>query len=137
MKFTYTNKVDVWALGCLIYEMIFREKAFENDFLVHRYLEKGEFETARTSTILDEVHLESTMVIVRKMLHPAPEGRPSAKEALLEFNLCYLAMSKCSNLPETFVLPSDLKFPFGGDQSENDVHNNQTSSLTVSHSVHT
>ena len=33
----YTNKVDIWAMGCIFYEIIFRHKAFRNDNAVYDY----------------------------------------------------------------------------------------------------
>lgn len=36
-KHSYTNKVDIWAMGCILYELIFRRKAFANEFRVHQF----------------------------------------------------------------------------------------------------
>ena len=33
----YTNKVDIWALGCIFYETMFKAKAFGNDGAVMAY----------------------------------------------------------------------------------------------------
>ena len=35
--FHYTNKVDIWALGCILYELVFRKKTFDNDMAVLSY----------------------------------------------------------------------------------------------------
>jgi len=32
--FQYNNKVDIWALGCILYELAFRKKAFDSDMAV-------------------------------------------------------------------------------------------------------
>jgi serine/threonine protein kinase len=34
---TYTNKVDIWAMGCILYELVFHKKAFPNDHAVYLY----------------------------------------------------------------------------------------------------
>lgn len=34
---TYNNKVDIWALGCILFEAIFRKKAFSSDFAICKY----------------------------------------------------------------------------------------------------
>jgi serine/threonine protein kinase len=33
----YTNKVDVWGLGCILYELAFGTKAFREDWNVRNY----------------------------------------------------------------------------------------------------
>ena len=34
---TYSNKVDIWALGCVLYEVILEKEAFEDDLAVEEY----------------------------------------------------------------------------------------------------
>lgn len=34
---TYNNKVDVWAIGCIFFELIFLKPAFSNDIAVFKY----------------------------------------------------------------------------------------------------
>src|SRR5437762_14109498 len=33
----YSTKVDIWALGCVAYEILTRTKAFEDDYEVYSY----------------------------------------------------------------------------------------------------
>ena len=33
-EFKYTNKVDIWAMGCIFYELACCRKAFRDDFAV-------------------------------------------------------------------------------------------------------
>src|SRR5271170_964249 len=40
---TYNNKVDIWALGCIVYELITRERAFSGDWAVSEYALSGTF----------------------------------------------------------------------------------------------
>ena len=35
----FTKKVDIWALGCILYELVTGRKAFHNDHVVYRRLE--------------------------------------------------------------------------------------------------
>ena len=36
-KAEYGNKVDVFAMGCILFEIIFQKKAFTNDIAVHQF----------------------------------------------------------------------------------------------------
>src|ERR1700721_2409137 len=36
-KIYFTNRADIWAIGCFFQEIIIREKAFPGEFDVHRY----------------------------------------------------------------------------------------------------
>src|SRR5437667_5394363 len=36
-KLTYTTKVDVWAIGCIMFEFMTRKKAFKGDVAVLKY----------------------------------------------------------------------------------------------------
>jgi len=40
----FTYKVDIWAVGCILYELTFRKKAFEGDWAVLRYSQENRFE---------------------------------------------------------------------------------------------
>src|SRR5690348_11735445 len=33
----YTNKVDMWAIGCILYELVLERRAFANDLIVAQY----------------------------------------------------------------------------------------------------
>src|SRR5436190_13307162 len=35
----FTKKVDIWALGCILYELVTGRKAFDTDLVVSRRLE--------------------------------------------------------------------------------------------------
>lgn len=35
---SYNNKVDIWAVGCILYELTTRKRAFKTDFAVHSYV---------------------------------------------------------------------------------------------------
>jgi hypothetical protein len=34
----YTNKVDIWAMGCIMYEIVVREPAFKEDYTLRHYM---------------------------------------------------------------------------------------------------
>lgn len=39
-KHTYTNKVDIWAMGCILHELVLGEKAFVNDLATFQYVSR-------------------------------------------------------------------------------------------------
>jgi serine/threonine protein kinase len=85
-KNTFTNKVDIWAAGCVFFELIFRTKAFLNDFNVHQYyLEhlvfKRRFKIPEDRTnMLTPNATKAVSDTIHNMLEIDPARRPTAKE---------------------------------------------------------
>jgi len=40
----YNNKVDIWSLGCILYELVVGSKAFSHDFATLQYAQGNEVE---------------------------------------------------------------------------------------------
>jgi serine/threonine protein kinase len=80
-KATFNNKVDIWAIGCILYELVFRKRAFQNDWAVMNYaLTKTSLQLP--SEFLDERNssgISRILVILNAMLHLDPILRPSAE----------------------------------------------------------
>ena len=76
----YTEKADMWSLGCVLYSLLCGSNAFNDDdctnFLNECFTEKH-FETNRWLLIS-----EPAKDLVRKLLKAKPEQRLSASEAL-------------------------------------------------------
>jgi len=34
---TYNNKVDIWAIGCILHELVFQKKVFEDDLAILQF----------------------------------------------------------------------------------------------------
>jgi serine/threonine protein kinase len=79
--FKYSNKVDIWALGCVFYEVVFLEKTFANDWIA---LQK-EYQL-RIPLRSETVSCEKFMVVashsIRGMLKHNPAKRPTAEDVL-------------------------------------------------------
>lgn len=74
----YNAKSDVWALGCILYEMASREKTFEGSnlpALVNKIM-KGQYKP------LSNTYSSQLREMVEKILHRDPEKRPHVEEVL-------------------------------------------------------
>ena len=81
---TFNNKVDIWALGCVLFELAARKKAFDNDWRIMEYAQSAgrssrpEFPplsvTQRCQTYLQELAFS--------MLSIKASDRPNARSVL-------------------------------------------------------
>ena len=80
---TYTNKVDIWAMGCLLYEIVVRKPAFADDFKVRHYFQK--FSRSPRGSLQIPVDLDENRNLfiqeaLDEMLQIEPPRRPSAQQ---------------------------------------------------------
>lgn len=83
---SYNNRVDIWALGCILYELISKRKAFSGDIDVLYY---GGHLGSLPIPLLPEMPevLESHLYgIICELLCINPNNRPSAKETNILFS---------------------------------------------------
>ena len=77
-KLTYTNKVDLWLMDCILCELTTRNKAFESDWAVFEYCSFQK----NISRISDNTFNTHSIEIVTKhlvnMLQINPSDHPSA-----------------------------------------------------------
>jgi len=78
----YTNSVDIWSLGCVIYELLVGERLFVSEFQISCYFfGKCPFPEDRLRSLsppTDDVGIS----LVKSMLVMPPEDRPTAVGAL-------------------------------------------------------
>jgi serine/threonine protein kinase len=80
----YNNKIDIWAIGCILYELATFKKAFQSDINLYRYtLGQIPFEVVLTD--FDEETAVGIKQIILKILRLEPRSRPSARELVKEF----------------------------------------------------
>jgi len=84
-KIVYTNQVDIWSMGCVLYELATRKRAFNHDWAVveHRYERKNK------DVILDDTFDADSKATITKyivdMLQIESSARPSASVLSKEF----------------------------------------------------
>ena len=76
----YTNKVDIWALGCIVYELFASRKAFEDDFAVFQFSVSKERIEFRIDGVIEKQSKTALLERLQAMLNRNPQSRPSAKE---------------------------------------------------------
>ncbi|VDM41838.1 unnamed protein product [Toxocara canis] len=74
----YNEKSDIWALGCILYEMACLQKTFEGTNLpaLIKKIVKGEYDQVRGP------YSQELKLLVREMLKLDPDQRPTAKDVL-------------------------------------------------------
>ena len=92
----YTNSVDIWSLGCVIYELLLGTKLFGSDFDLYRYFygiwPLPEDRLRGLSPPTDDTGIS----LLNAMLAIKPEDRPTAADALRH---AWLADVKTDNGP--------------------------------------
>jgi serine/threonine protein kinase len=91
----FTNKVDIWALGCILYEVLTLQKAFPSDNEVYdcflKYSSTGE--KVKLPLDLDEFQDERFEVAMGELIHKTLEidsgMRPSALDLMWSLELAF------------------------------------------------
>jgi len=98
----FTNKVDIWAVGCIWYEVVFLQKAFSSDYDVSKFgmreeldfpFDSGIFQNKRESCGSEALSFEPLKTIIerviRDMLKINPSARPSARDVNSTFQSAF------------------------------------------------
>ena len=76
---TFSSKVDIWGLGCILFELLVKRKAFENDWAVREYAARNDTLRVPLEYFASEIHCPVTNLI-HKMLNINPKQRPKSNE---------------------------------------------------------
>ena len=50
----YNNKVDIWALGCILYELVTGKRLFRNDYAIEKYRDSNSPDIPHDSTMSND-----------------------------------------------------------------------------------
>jgi serine/threonine protein kinase len=84
-KKTYTNRVDIWSMGCILYELAAGSRAFRDDGAVFHYLYSGKMMEVALDDTFDPDFIETTREYIIDMLQIEWSARPSASVLSKEF----------------------------------------------------
>lgn len=98
---TFSSKVDIWGLGCILYELAVQHKAFADDWIVREYAAMKQMIHVPLEYFASEIQLFITRLI-HAMLHTNPRQRPNAKRLSEVF----------TKLVDTAVIPAETENAF-------------------------
>jgi serine/threonine protein kinase len=76
---TFSNKVDIWGLGCILFELAVKRKAFTDDWAVRDYAERKQKLVVLLQYFVNERQTPLTNLI-HEMLQVNPRLRPTAQQ---------------------------------------------------------
>lgn len=80
----FSKKVDIWGLGCILYELAVKRKAFPDDWAVRKYAETKQKLFVPLEYFAREIQT-ALIDLIQQMLQVNPTARPSAQELNLAF----------------------------------------------------
>src|SRR5438552_18044984 len=91
---SFTNKVDIWAMGCILYHIVFGINAFTSEEALHKYCKTGG-ESLNLQSKYEELLIifvtkelaEFISVLILDMLKIEGYARPAAREILKDLDV--------------------------------------------------
>jgi serine/threonine protein kinase len=78
----YDTKVDIWAMGCILFELVMTKRAFESNSAIFEYRASAVLPTITPDEYFSQQDLEDTTTCVGRMLKIDPSERPTASESI-------------------------------------------------------
>jgi NIMA (never in mitosis gene a)-related kinase 2 len=112
----FNSRSDIWALGCILFEMTTKEKPFPDDYSVGQFAKAGREFVIPSSKLssFDAALARTIKEMITKMLNVTASKRPSAKSLQVEFNDLYQKFE--SSLQESGDFTGGSGSDFGGTQ---------------------
>jgi serine/threonine protein kinase len=86
MHVGYNNKIDIWAMGCILFEIATGQKPFANDTMVTEYSRGGSPLEIRCNLITGQDGEEFISSSIRDMLQTEPSFRPASADLCTRFD---------------------------------------------------
>jgi serine/threonine protein kinase len=96
----YDTKVDIWAMGCILFELAMTKRAFSSNGAVFEYRASKVMPSVTLDEYFSPQDVEDTTTTVAKMLKIDPTERPSATELSQLFTK---HLEKTQQRPETTI----------------------------------
>jgi hypothetical protein len=113
---SHNNKVDIWAMGCILYELATRTRAFKTDFAVHSYVTSAKNKDVILDFTVDTHCMETITKYVVDMLQVESSDRPTASFLSKEFEHQWQVALDCVQL--NTVTASITLLPAVADETE-------------------
>jgi serine/threonine protein kinase len=81
----YNNKVDIWSIGCILFEFAVGQRPFPSDFATYHYQSTGDFPNITLDDTFSELCKEKFTKNITSILQITASARPSASDLVQEF----------------------------------------------------
>jgi len=82
----YNNKMDIWSMGCILYEFSVGKRAFRNDFATLEYKTTGVLPAITLDEYFSEQCKKAVTESITMMLRVDANSRPTATNLIEEFS---------------------------------------------------
>jgi serine/threonine protein kinase len=96
----YDTKVDIWSMGCILFELAMTKRAFPSNSAVFEYKASRVMPSVTLDEYFSTQDIEDTTTSVTRMLNIDPTERPSATELTRLFTN---HLKKTQQQPETTI----------------------------------
>jgi tetratricopeptide (TPR) repeat protein len=105
---TFDESVDIWALGCVLFELVSGQRAFSDDWYVQVYARQNQKLAVQLEAFVDATSRIPLTNLVHEMLELRPDRRPRASHLRLLFEILHEQGSFDLRSEETSILYSRI-----------------------------